>query len=236
MHPRKMTMLSMGLLMLAVSTLPARAEVVSSPSKALRLMTEARVAARKCNWLKPAERRELTDYAVRAELAVVRREGAAAARAAVSQGKAAGAAGCTDEKKEMVHAVLKGAREAMRRLPGHRMAMRAEAPAYRQPRGSAIVQHEKPGPRMQARVQRTGWKGGTHKTMTSHRGSVERYRLLAASYYHALKCRNRPQGELMRMWREVRDLHFAILRSGRKDALARAKASARRKGRARACR
>ncbi len=239
MHLRK-GMLSVMLMTLAM-TAPLRAEVVSSPARALQLMTEARVAAQKCHWLSAGERQELTGYAARAELAAVRREGAAAAKAAVTRGKARGAAGCTPARKELVLAVLQGAREAMHGARAQRRAV-ASAPRRERPaprvrrapaRAAAVVASE---PRLVARVQHAGWKATTVARQPRARGAVARYRVMATDYYNALKCRNRPQGELMRMWRQVRDLHFAILRAGKRDALARAKAEARRQGNARACR
>ncbi|GEM_PF-6992393 len=221
----------------------ARAEVVSSPAQALRLLTEARVAAEKCNWLDAAARRELTDYAARAELAAVKREGPEAVKRAVRQGRAKGnAGGCTQQQRELVTAVLQGAREAARReLPRtRRLAADVRRPVQRQmPRRVVRQQAHMAAVRND---HARGWRGRSSSPQVrifmqnaSRQADVRRYQALATAYYGALKCRNRPHAEMMRMWRQVREMHFAILRSGRKAALARAKAAAQRAGTARSC-
>ncbi len=227
-----------GVALLGVA-MPAAAEVVTSPVQALKLLVEARVAGDKCGWLDAAKRRELDDYAARAELMAVRRAGAAAAKRAVAEGRRLGNAGCSAEKREKTLAVLHGAREAMRARAGsarstaRRMARRTVQRRTVQQRTvqqrtvqRRTVQQRKP---MQQRVARV-------RSSAREDALLRRYRRLAAAYYNALKCRNRPHGELMGMWREVRDLHLAILRRGEKSALARAKEGARRAGVRRGCR
>ena len=212
---------ALALAMVAGMSAVTRAEVVASPVRALELMTEARVAGEKCGYLSAAERRELTDYAARVELVAVRRVGAAAVRRALLQGRQQGLAGCSEEKREKVLAVLEGARRAARGVPAvvpgragrvDEVAVR-HSQAARPPRteARAAVAHGRPGP-------------------------VRRYVALATAYYHALKCRNRPQPELMRMWRSVRDMHYRLVRTVGGAAVARAKRIAERRGNARPCR
>ena len=210
----------------ALGAVTARAEVVTSPVQALRLLTEARLLADKCGYLKPEERRELMNLAVRAELVTVRRVGAAAARDAVKQGRAA-ATGCGDERRTFVRAVYEGAHEAARRAIPQRQRQAARLHS-RQPAPAAV-------PRRRARLRRVGAVSAT-SGIAAARGPLARYRALATTYYLALKCRNRPQGELMRMWRRVRDVHYATLRQAGVQAVARAKRAAERAARARSCR
>jgi len=210
---RKVTFFTLGMLAAGLAALPARAEVVTSPTKALRLLTEARVAARKCGYLAPATHQELTGYAARAELVAVRRSGAAAARQALKDGRRRGATGCSAEKRALVMAVLEGARKAARRA--------SQSPRRTQRRETAT------------RVRRAVWRA---ERADGRAGSVRAYVTLASAYYHALKCRNRPQAELMRMWRRVRRAHYDLLHTAGGAAVARAKHEAARKGYARGCR
>ena len=205
----------------------AQAEVVTSPVKALELMTEARVAGAKCGYLSAAERRELTDYAARVELVAVRRAGAAAARKALQHGRKQGLSGCSEDKREKVLAVLEGARRAARGAPV-RAAARA-APA----RQRDVRRQRAERLRAVARVRRASVSSAVR---SARPGPVGKYVALATAYYHALKCRNRPQAELMRMWRGVRDMHYRLLRQAGGAAVARAKRTAARRGNARPCR
>jgi len=219
---RKVTLFTLGMLAAGLAALPARAEVITSPTKALRLLTEARVAAQKCGYLTAAEREELTDYAAQAELAAVRRAGAEATRQALMAGKQRGSAGCSEEKRALVLAVLEGAREAARstgrRAANHGAARRAaQREATRQARRSA------------RRSRPRGRANGTSMA------DVRAYVALASAYYNALKCRNRPPVELQRMWQRVRRAHFDLLRKAGGAVVARAKHTAARRGNARAC-
>ncbi len=222
----------LALLTLGMVGTSAQAEVVTSPTQALKLLTEARILAERCGYLSPAQRRELTDLAAEAELITVRRAGAAAASAAVRKGKAAAKA-CTDEKSELVNAVYEGARAAARRGVSKRQARRERraSESGRKVRQDSVG-NDRARVRRVARVSAVG-QGRKHE----HRSSdVARYRSFATAYYLALKCRNRPQGELMRMWRKVRDMHYATMRKAGGRAVARAKAAAERAARARSCR
>ncbi len=215
-------------LMAAVSSWGvAQAEVVTSPSKALALMTEARVAGEKCGYLSAAERRELTEYAARVELVAVRRAGAAAARRALLDGRKRGLAGCSEEKRETVLAVLEGARRAARGAPMMTTARPIATKRVAQRRERAQRS------RVAAHARRTAARPAARQARP---GAVSRYVALASVYYHALKCRNRPQAELMRMWRGVRDMHYRLVRQAGGAVVARAKREAARRGNARACR
>ena len=218
---RKAILFALGLFAIGLSAAPLQAEVVTSPTKALRLLTEARVAAQKCGFLNPAARQELTGYAARAELTAVRREGTAAARQALKEGKRRGAAGCSAEKRDLVMAVLEGARKAAR------VARRTP----RNPRREAR-RPERPRP-LAGRVQRAAWRPTPGNR---HGDDVRAYIALASAYYNALKCRNRPQAELLRMWHTVRRAHYDLLHAAGGAAVARAKREAARRGNARGCR
>ena len=227
---RKVTLFTLGMLAAGLAALPARAEVVTSPTKALRLLTEARVAAQKCGYLSPAQRQELTDYAARAELTAVRRAGAAAARLALKQGRQRGAAGCSEEKRDLVLAVYQGAREAARKAGVRPAVARAQT-------SRRAAERHRATPRTTRRktprnVQRAVWRP---EPRAMRNEDVRAYVALASAYYNALKCRNRPQAALMRMWREVRRAHYALLRKAGGAVVAQAKRTAARQGNARAC-
>ena len=213
-----------GLLMLAPA---ARAEVISSPARAVQLLAQARAMAAKCGWLDARARNELAAFARQARKAATRREGERTARRAAKKGRALGAkAACNAENREMVMAVLEGARAAMREAKG--TARKAPKAAMK----AKAAQKRRPAPRRADAAKAKGAKGARKASGVS----LARYRRMASAYYHALKCRNRPHGELMRMWRKVRDAHMALLRQEGGAAVARAKAAAARKGRAKSCR
>ena len=221
----------LALLTLGMVGASVHAKVVTSPTEALKLLTEARILADKCGYLRPAQRRELTDLAAKAELITVRRAGAGAASAAVRRGRAAAKA-CTDDKRELVSAVYEGARAAARRstIRQARPAMHAPKPRQQARKDSNMEGH--------ARVWRVTVLSSANKSAVQGRKSsdVARYRSFATAYYLALKCRNRSHGELMRMWRKVRDMHYATMRKAGGRAVARAKAAAERAARAKSCR
>ncbi len=264
--------------MLAPLTRPASAEVVSSPSRAVEMLVQARVMAARCGWLGRERREELAAYAARAEMAAVRREGAARARRAVRQGRRAGsAAGCDGEGREMVLAVLEGAREAMRAsgaAPASsaraRPAQAADKPARAASKRRADSRRDvrrvdrRSGAREARKDARRASREKIRPAPASHRlarvtassrvprqkrlnlgasammtraavPALSRYRVLAANYYHELKCRRMDHDDLVRMWRKVRDMHMALLNRGERGSLARAKAAAAREGRARSC-
>ena len=227
---RKVMTFTLGMLAAGLVPLPASAEVITSPTKALRLLTEARVAAEKCGYLTPAARRELIDYAAQAELVAVRRAGAAAARQALREGRRQGAASCSEEKRELVQAVLHGAREAVRKArvrPAVAEARQRPRPAPRRQVAPRTIRRT-----MTAQPQRVAWRA---RTWDAHAANVRAYIALASAYYTALKCRNRPQAELLRMWRQVRRAHYDLLRQAGGAVVARAKRTAARRGNARAC-
>ncbi len=201
----------------------ARAEVVTSPVKALALMTEARVAGARCGYLSAAEQRELTDYAARVELVAVQRAGADAARKALLEGRRLGGGSCSEAEREKVLAVLEGARRAAR--GAQTVSMTRVAPVRRS--------SEPERQRSKVRMQRASWQP---VAKAGRPGPVGKYVALASAYYHALKCRNRSRAELMRMWRNVRDMHYRLVRKVGGAAVARAKREAARRGNARACR
>ncbi len=230
---RLVTILMVGL----TGVLTARAEVVTSPTQALKLLTQARLLADRCGYLDPSQRRELTDLAARAELSVVRRVGARAASAAVRQGRAAAGA-CGEDERELVNAVYEGAREAA--LRGASRQSRSVAGSTRRGRGRLARGASRSASRTagSTRVRKVSLPVAARegRGRDRNRSALARYRSFATAYYLALKCRNRPQGELMRMWRKVRDLHYAMVRKAGGRAVARAKAAAERAARASSCR
>jgi hypothetical protein len=107
--------------LLTLSILPCMAMMVSPSdaqetdlAEAAQHLAQAREADAKCRHLSAAEHEELRQYDARGEIAVVGRDGAETAMAAIRAGRMAGRAmTCGGESQRLVRAALDAARETM---------------------------------------------------------------------------------------------------------------------------
>ncbi len=220
---------------LAAAPAALHAEGAMTPAQALRVLAQAKAMAAKCGFLDEAGRMELSGYVARAEVVTAARQGVKAAEGALSDGARAGKkSACAAEDGELVSAALTAAREAMR---ASRSATRGRS--GRERRRSARVESARPRPSGARNVRLSPARRPARTVAVIRAGKgregLARYVSMTARYYRARRCRTLGYGEAMRLWKKVRNAHYALIRSAGPQAVARAKARARAIARRRPC-
>jgi hypothetical protein len=193
---------------------------ISSPVQALELLAKRKEIDAKCHRLSPGERQELSDYVARAELAVVRRHSVADAQAAITIGKAKGAAAACDEAAlSRVRETLSAARRALAGSPEPAaeseggLVIEAKTslsmrPSLVEPETSAPpTEIEKP--KLEAVVEQP----------KKHR-LLERYRAAATAYYVERRCGHLPRREAQQFWNLIVERHNEVLARNKRRAVA----------------
>jgi hypothetical protein len=174
--------------------------------EAVRILTRARVADQKCNYLSSSERHELSRYTARAEIAAASQTSPQSAKAAASAGKADGnSQNCSPELNADVRETLSAAREAI-----------AETDAAPEPEQKASADNS----------GRTGRKflfttadDGPPLRVTG--GNLGRYSKVVKAYYLERKCRSLARGEAKRFWKGIVLLHRETVKNNGVRAVAR---------------
>jgi len=213
-----------------------------TPAEALRILAQARAVDGKCHYLAAPVHAELSGYVAKAEIVTASRQGAQAAKTAVGTGQKAGlASACGADSKDLVLAALDAARQAMRQARAARAVQNqrrkaARKSARRKEEASHSVRISRSGKagkyQLIARISPKR-RGATRKVQDN--GGLARYVSLTTAYYRDLRCKRLPYTQSLRLWKQVRALHFALIRSAGGPAVARAKATARARAARLAC-
>lgn len=190
----------------AMLSWPAPALAASPAVEAVLILSRARAADRKCGYLAEDERRDLSRFAARAEIAAASQRSPQEAAKAASTGRAAGsAAACSPELEADIRETVVAAREAV-------AARDAEEAA---PRRRALKPEAKPG------------EGGE--------AGLGFYRQVVSGYYLERQCRSLPRRDADRFWKAIVRLHRATLARNGRAAVARVMAKAEREAAASGC-
>ncbi len=205
-----------------------------TPAEALHILAQARAVDGKCHYLAAPVHSELSGYVAKAEIATASRQGAQAAKTAVSTGQKAGlASACGADSKDLVLAALDAAREAMRQARTAAAAQSRSRKAVRKGvRRKGTARHDVRISRNRKAddyqlIARISPKRRAQAKKTNQGGGLKRYVSLATAYYRDLRCKRLPYAQSLRLWKQVRAMHYALVRSAGGAAVARAKATAR---------
>lgn len=169
-------------------------------AEAVRILSRAHATDRKCRYLSPAERGELSGYAERAQIAAASQSSAAAAKSALGAGKAEGASGrCSAAREADVRETLMAAREAVAGVGSPATAMQTTV----QPQRSAARGKD------DDRDGRPAGKG------------LNVYAQVVRAYYLERECRSLSRGDANRFWKGVAALHQATVAVNGAKAVAR---------------
>lgn len=181
-HTRLLASVSLAVLLAH----PAPAATAGA-AQALQILTRARVADDRCQFLSPTQHDELNRYSARAELAAAQQMSPSVASAAIAAGKSEGAAAtCNDATRSDVADTLAAARQAVKR---------ADA-AGSQP---AQPQADNAPPSMPAAMP------------IGRPGSLARYARLIGPYYLERKCRVLSPNQDNRYWHAITQAHQATV-------------------------
>jgi hypothetical protein len=171
---------------LSVTAIKPAVAAQGAAAEAVRILSRAHAADRKCSYLSPAERGELSRYTERAEIAAASQSSAAAAKSASKAGKAEGAKGrCSADLEADVRETLIAAREAVASV------------------GSSV-----PSPKTSIKPQRNAVQGESDGGSGRLTGKgLKLYAQVVRAYYLERKCRSLPRGDANRFWKGVVALH-----------------------------
>ncbi len=190
----------------------------SAAEEAVRILTRARGADQKCDYLSAAERSELSRYTARAEIAAASQSSTAAARTASATGMAeAKSSSCSRDVEADVRETLEAAREAV-------AASNAEA-------NQARKTMTKPAQRAAAIAEDDDGDEPARLTGKSLGG----YARIVRGYYLERECRSLSRNDADRFWRGVVKLHKTAVRTNGTSAVARVMAAAERKASGSSC-
>ena len=207
-------LITVPLLALPLVALPLHHAVAAggAAAEAVRILSKAKSADARCNYLSGSERAELSRYAARAEIAAASQSGPRAARSAAAAGAAEGGnAACSQELNADVRETLSAAREAV-------ASARAEPAPPRKAKA-----------RTKAQVRAAG-----HRSKAASAG-LSRYERLVGAYYLETECRSLSKGEAKRFWSAIARLHKDTIAANGVAAVAPLKRSAERRARGSSC-
>lgn len=183
--------------MTGLSLKPALASGVAA-EEAVRILSKARTADSRCNFLSSSERSELSRFTARAEIAAASQVSSRAARAAAATGASEGQAGsCSPDLKADVQETLGAAREAMA----------AAAPAERH---AAAAPPARSKPSLEA--------AGKSRPVTGK--GLNRYAQVIKAYYLERECRSLTRSQDSAFWKGVVNLHKSVVASHGAKAVA----------------
>lgn len=203
----------LAILPAGLAVTPAHAGVTAA-EEAVRLLSGAQTADRKCSYLDPSERQELSRYTARAEIAATSQASPRAARTAADRGIASGrAATCSPAMEADIRETLVAAREAVAAAnapstPAKPKLMKAKAAAA--PPKSALK-------------------------VTAAHGGLRFYSRVVKAYYLERECLSLSRTDGKRFWNGVARLHREVLARNGRNAVARAMAEAGRAAQGSSC-
>jgi hypothetical protein len=182
-------LISLPLLALPLTAMhPAPALAAGVAEVAVEILTRAKTADGRCNYLSATERSELTRYTARAEIAAASQNSTKAAKSAASRGAAQGKAEtCSPSLRADVRETLQAAREAVA-AAGSQAPAEPVAPKHKKTEKSLAQADDGTPPR------KTG-------------GGLARYTRVVRAYYLERECRSLTRGEADRFWRGIVRLH-----------------------------
>lgn len=192
------TLITLPLLALGLAVLSAGHAAASGKAagEAVRLLTSARAADLRCNYLSAAERAELSRYAARAEVAAASQSGVAVARKAAAAGMTeGGAATCSAELEADIRETLAAAREAVAQATSAGAGQTVPVSRPAQPDVGTAAQAPSRDRRMQRRVT----------------GSLTHYEQAVRAYYLERECRSLPKAAARQFWKGIVQLHKATV-------------------------
>jgi hypothetical protein len=234
--PFLMPLLAAGVMSMSIGAHGARAAAPMTPAQALRILAQARAMDSKCKFLDEGSHMELSDYVAKAEVATAARQGVDTADQAIQAGKKAGKAStCDSGGEELVTAALQAAREAMRQARSAQSAPRSSQPRRRMAQRQAAERNVRLVPR-RSRERIVAYVRPPHRerAMTPG-GQIGRYVAMTSDYYLARRCKTLGYAQAMRLWKRVKNAHYALMRSAGPAVVARAKARAIARAARRSC-
>lgn len=219
--PRTLITLPLLALGLALVSAGHAAANGKAAEEAVRLLSKARAADQRCNYLSGAERSELSRFTARAELAAASQSGPKAARQAGMAGATEGAvAACGPALQADVRETYEAARAAMAQaaiLDRAKAAPPAARPARQKPAKTAAAE---PGP-----------ASGGHKP----NASLAFYERAVRAYYLERECRSLPKASAGRFWEAIVRLHKVAVAANGAGRVAPVMHNAERRARASSC-
>lgn len=194
-------LVTLPLMAMPLSALAVKPALASggAAAEAVRLLSKAQAADRKCQYLSSSERNELSRYAARAEAAAAQQSAASTARSAIQAGMADGqGAACSADLKADVRETLEAARAAV--AESNRMA-----PAK---------------PRQEATRVATRTDDGEPSVRMTGRG-LGFYARVVKAYYLERTCRSLPRRDADQFWKSVVKLHRQAVSQNGATAVAR---------------
>jgi outer membrane biosynthesis protein TonB len=206
------------------------------PVQATTLLSKSHSLNLKCNILNDADGQQLRDYVARAEISLAEKVSVAAARKAISSGRAeAQSAACDDTNRKSVNDVLAAAKTAVETTVVAETPAQPEETKTPETTALAVVEPE-PAPKKiiakepkpvtapkQIVVIKPQKPVGRVKTIASAqklkpaktKGSLDGYAQVAETYYAALKCGNMSRGKMAKLYQSVLTSHQQALASNR---------------------
>lgn len=191
-----MRYLNRFLITLPLLLMPLPLVIASSPAsaagtaaqEAVRILSRARTADSRCQFLSRQERAELGRYTARAEIAAASQISAAAAKAAAAAGRSEGkSAACSEDTRADVRETLQAAREAIA----------ASNPPRRKTGAAQTTDGEDEDLKKQRPVR------------------LDHYRSVVTAYYVERRCRHLSKPQADRFWRAIVRIHKStVLHSG----------------------
>ena len=216
------TLITLPLLGLALTLMQAghAAAAGKAAEEAVQMLSKARVADQRCDYLSGSERAELSRFTARAELAAASQSSPAAARAAVGAGTTQGkAAVCSPELRADVRETYEAARAAMAQASAAERQQPATAPAPSKPK--TVRQAKAPRGDMESKPRSSA--------------SLNRYERIVRAYYLERECRSLSKAAAGRFWQGVARLHRATVAANGASRVAPLMNGAERRARGSSC-
>lgn len=184
---------------LSVTAMKPAAAAQGAAAEAVRILSRAHAADRKCGYLSAAERGELSRYSERAKIAAASQASAVAAKSAAAAGKAEAASGrCSAGLEADVRETLVAAREAAASVGS---SAKTKDTGVKPQRSAAAGRDDD-------RAGRLTGKG------------LKVYAKVVRAYYLERKCRSLPRGDANRFWKGVVALHKSTVAANGTKAVA----------------
>ncbi len=196
---------------------PAAASGVAA-EEAVRILSKARTADKRCKILSAAERSELSRYAARAEIAAANQVSPKAATGAAASGAALGQSGtCSPDLAADVRETLTAARDAVA----------AAGPA--EPRAAAAPPPKKPAMAAKRKMETP------ERPRRVTGGGLTRYARIVKAYYLERQCRSLSKPQASAFWKGIVRLHKQVVASNGAGAVAPVMRSAERQANGSSC-